>query len=65
MASKRMYTYIVGLGFEGCVFERHEVKAANESEAYYMGVRMLNPDKGYNYITTKRIKSGGVSHEKR
>ena len=66
MANKRMYTYIVGLGFEGCVFERHEVKAANESEAYYMGARMLDPSKGYNYITTKRIyKNGGKANEKR
>lgn len=62
MASKRMYTYIIGLGIEGYIFEHHEIKAANESEAYYMGIRMLNPNKGYNYITTKRIKKEGKNH---
>ena len=54
--AKRMYTYEIGLGYEGCIFERHTVQAENSTVAYYMGVRMLNPSKGFNQISVKRIK---------
>lgn len=57
---KRVFPYIVGIGFEGVILERHLIYAKNMSDAYYAGFKYLHPDKGYNYVSATRIKKGDV-----
>ena len=54
--AKRQFPYLVGLGIEGYVLERHLIYAANQADAYYVAMKFMHPDKGYDYITViKRL----------
>lgn len=53
--AKRQFPYLVGLGIEGYVLERHLVYAANQADAYYAGLKFCHPDKGYTSVNMKRL----------
>lgn len=61
-SKKREFHYLVGLGIEGYVLEKHVVTAPNRCEAYYAAFRYMHPDKGYTSITIiKRLRKDEVS----
>lgn len=52
----RTFFYLVGVGIERFVLEKHVVEASNQADAYYAGLKFCHPDKGYDYITViKRL----------
>ena len=50
-----MFKYKLSIGYDGIPLESYVVEAKNISEARHLAYRWMTPDKGYNYITVKRI----------
>lgn len=50
-----MFKYKLSIGYDGIPLETYVVEAKNISEARHQAYRWMSPDKGYNYISVKRI----------
>lgn len=63
---ERQFSYLVGVGIERFVLERHVVEASNQANAYYAAMKFMHPDKGYDYITViKRLtKAEAAKYER-
>ena len=62
----RTFSYLVGVGIERFVLEKHVVEASNKADAYYAAFKFLHPDKGYDYVTViKRLtKAEAAKYER-
>ena len=60
-AQGRLFPYLVGIGIERFVLEKHLIYAKSKSDAYYAGLKYFHPDKGFDYVSVTRIKKGDVA----
>ena len=50
-----MKKYKAYLGCDGAPIETHIIEAKNKVDAYYKALDLLNPCKGFNYVSVHQI----------